>query len=148
MINNTEQAILKNWIKIYQDDFSKYFSFFLNWESNGYFEKQTRLQDDKKKLLCGKYKQLFVVSCNMIQEYLIYNGIYQTSVELALKQAYYSEVITDGQKWINLLFLFKGYDGSEKKMKFLLKHINKAYFQIFKNLNEYMKKEIESLYEQ
>ncbi len=137
-----DTAVLKDWIEVYENDFSKYFDLFQNWEEKGYFEKLEKLTEEKKKQLCVKYKKLFTISCKLLQKYLIYSGIYQTTVIMALKQAYYSEIVTDGQKWINLLFLFKSYDGSEKKMKFLLKHINKDYFKIFKNLNEYIQAEI------
>ena len=99
-----DTAVLKDWIEVYENDFSKYFDLFQNWEEKGYFEKLDKLTEEKKKQLCVKYKKLFTISCKLLQKYLIYSGIYQTTVIMALKQAYYSEIVTDGQKWINLLF--------------------------------------------
>ena len=48
-----DTAVLKDWIEVYENDFSKYFDLFKNWEEKGYFEKLDKLTEEiKETVMC------------------------------------------------------------------------------------------------
>lgn len=137
---------LKKWVEIYQDKYLKLFSIFLEYEEKTEFQNLAKISDERKRLLCDKYYEMFMISCELLKSYLLYCGICQPTEILVLRQAFYSEIVSDGQKWINLLFLFQKYnkEKSKKNIKDVLKHMNKMYFKIFKQLNSYIQEEIKA----
>ena len=112
-----------------------------------FFKNLDKLSAKKRTILCNKYYEMFRTSCKLLQEYLIYNGITQPNTLLTLKQAYYSEILFDGQRWINLFFLFQNYEKNrnEETEKDLINYINEEYFRLYKQLDSYIKPEIENL---
>lgn len=147
MANATGSTVLKRWIQTYKKDFAKIFSTFCILEEKTKFKNLDKLLPEKRTILCNKYYEMFRISCKLLQEYLIYSGITQPNTLLTLKQAYYSEILTDGQRWINLFFLFKNYDRNrnEETEKDLINYINEEYFMLYKQLDSYIKPEIDDL---
>ena len=55
-----------------------------------------------KELLSKGFKQLFHKSCNLMQYYLNNNGIFQFSEIDVIRAAFYAEIITEGDMWMEL----------------------------------------------
>lgn len=136
-------AATVDWMGIYENRFKKVYESLKNLETKPAFSKLDKLPADKKALLCKKYFKLFDISCEMLNSYLMYCGTYQPSRILVLRKAYNLEVVKEGQKWVNLYFIFKNYKNhcDEKTEKFVLAHLNGGYLKIFDDLNLYMEKE-------
>lgn len=130
------------WQQLYNGDFKKYLDFVLSLKTKLKKLDLSKLPEDKQEALCKRYEKLFLLSCNLLGEYLSYNGIFADDKSLVIKFAFNTEIIEDGQKWINLVYLFNRYakEGFKKSGKFVLLHLNEDYISLFENLNNSFQK--------
>lgn len=131
---------------MFNGDFKKYLDFVVSlkqsWKS---LICQNSLKTKKKP--CAKIRKLFSLSCDLLGEYLSYNGIFAGDKSQIIKFAFNTELIDDGQKWINLFFLFNRFkkEGYEKSGKFILLHLNADYITLFEKLNNHFEKECKQI---
>ena len=135
------------WKQMFNGDFKKYLDFVVSLKTKLEKLDLSKLPEDKKEALCKRYEKLFSLSCDLLGEYLSYNGIFAGDKSQIIKFAFNTELIDDGQKWINLFFLFNRFkkEGYEKSGKFILLHLNADYITLFENLNNHFEKECKQI---
>jgi len=84
-------------------------------------------------LLCSEYINLFNCACELIKQYLNYNGLFQFENREVIKEAIYVELLCDGERWINALSLAEVYegDGKEKFNSLILSYLSDENFYIY-----------------
>lgn len=94
-------------------------------------------------------KSLFVKTQELLKAYLEYNGVFQKNDLLVFRYAYYSEILEDGQKWMNLFFCFNSNKkiSLEDKYKYITMLFKNDYIKIFEKLIIYFEKQKEFLEE-
>ncbi|MBS4759361.1 MAG: hypothetical protein KHX03_01525 [Clostridium sp.] len=138
---------------ILQDWRSFYSRFFLNdLDKMNHFRRQyfdinsDILPDDKNlEKLCLLYYTLFNSACFLLQCYLAYNGLIQYEQRAVIKEAFYVELIQDGETWIKALSLCEiiKVHGAEKLKSVIVKSLNDEYFKIFDDLKFVFSKKLE-----
>ena len=91
---------------------------------------------------------MFNSSVLLLRYYLKFNGIfYYENIDI-IKEAYYLEIIEDGQSWIELLFDIKNIEQikADNKEEELLHNIVNKYDKCFSDLNIFMEKKYEKLW--
>lgn len=108
------------------------------------------LSDEEKSSYISETIDMFNSSVLMLRYYLKFNGIfYYENIDI-IKEAYYLEIIEDGQSWIELLFDIKNIeqikaDNKEEEEELLHNIVNK-YAKCFSDLNIFMEKKYEKLW--
>ena len=117
----------------------------MNWLNyyNNVFLKQLEDTDRLRKnaqedILCDAYVKLFNTACELIKLYINYNGLFQFEKRDVVKEAFYVELIEDGEIWINALSLAEVYETEETKNfnNLILSYCADEYFSIFKKLKD------------
>ena len=110
---------------MFNGDFKKYLDFVVSLKTKLEKLDLSKLPEDKKEALC----------------------IFAGDKSQIIKFAFNTELIDDGQKWINLFFLFNRFkkEGYEKSGKFILLHLNADYITLFEKLNNHFEKECKQI---
>ncbi|MBR1943195.1 nucleotidyltransferase substrate binding protein [bacterium] len=88
------------------------------------------------------FKSLFDGAVKTLKSYLRYQGIFQTEVLEVIKEAFYVEIIEDGQAWVDMLFDTKdwaenNYKGLDIKARICIKE---RYLPVLNELNDFFQK--------
>lgn len=93
-------------------------------------------------IVCSQYINMFISAYNLIKLYLNYNGLFQFEPREVIKEAFYVELINDGERWINALSLFEVYESGEHKEfnNLILSYCKDENFYIFEELKNKFEK--------
>ncbi len=94
--------------------------------------------------VCAGYVKLFRASCTLLKFYMAYNGLFQFENREIIREAFYIELIKDGDIWINALSLVEAGEiqGFDRVEKMILSYCSDEFFHIFDDL----KAKFEGLY--
>ena len=142
--------------KIHSSNYNWYFYFTNTFiEKNNYYQNLIKniedisyLSDEEKVSYIQETIDMFNTSVSLLKYYLKFNGIfYYENIDI-IKEAYYLEIIEDGQSWIELLFDIKNIEQIKayNKEDELLHNIVNKYAKCFSDLNIFMEKKYEKLW--
>lgn len=115
------------WLAYYKKDFLNEFNKMNHMRNNNADENS----------LCAQYITLFGAACNLLKLYLNYNGLFQFEPREVIKEAFYTDLIKDGERWMNALALSEVYQSGEWEpfKKLILSYCEDENFFIFNDLN-------------
>ena len=107
-----------------------------------------RNSDFDNEKICKEYVNLVNVSCELMKLFLNYQGLFQFEYREVIKEAFYVELISDGELWINALSLAEVYESSEKERFYplIISYLQDENFYIFNKLKDRFDK-IKAVYE-
>lgn len=118
------------WLDYYKQEFLKTFD-----KTN-----KLRKSDTNEDIMCAQYIEMFNSACTLIKMYLNYNGLFQFEPREVIKEAFYVELIEDGERWINALSLAEVYETGEKEFNSLiLSYCEDENFVIYEHLKDKFK---------
>ena len=92
--------------------------------------------------MCAQYVKMFIAACNLLKLYLNYNGLFQFEQREVIKEAFYVELIDDGERWINALSLVDMFMSGERTKfnNLILSYCEDENFYIFESLKNKFEK--------
>lgn len=125
-------------------------TYWLNYYKTTFLPKLEKIQSLRQKSfvnaeICSEYVDFVIISCTLLQYYLAYNGLFQFNNREIIREAFYVELIDDGQYWINSLSLaviIKKY-GYQRVKSLMSDYLKDDHFYIFENLNKNFEKYME-----
>ena len=115
-----------DWLDYYNDIFIKKVKDF----------EELKQKNTNTETKCKNYIALFNSSCELIKLFLNYQGLFQYENREIIKEAFYVELIEDGERWINALSLSEIYKTEEKELFYplILSYCEDDNFYIFYDL--------------
>ena len=88
------------------------------------------------------FQKTFESGIKTIKEYLEYQGIFQEAVIEIIKEAFYVEIVDDGQAWIDIMFDIEEINKSHPK-DFGFDYPKDRYLKAFEDLIDYFEKRMD-----
>ncbi len=136
------------WKFRYEGDFKYKLDEFENLLSD--FKKQLNNKDfintENRERFFELFKSLFDGSVRTLKDYLSYEGIFHSEPIDIIKEAFYVEIIKDGQVWINMLFGIKSmFEETFPEISMtIIECFENSYLPAFKQLDDFFVKEIQA----
>lgn len=146
LYKNKQHSSYYNWYHYFSNTFIEKNNSYQKLIDN--IEDISSLSEEQKISYIQETIEMFNTSVSLLKYYLKYNGIfYYENIDI-IKEAFYLEILQDGQSWIELLFDVKNIEQikADNREEELLHNIIDKYAKCFSDLNIFMEKKYEKLW--